>query len=118
MDAALRVEKNPPAGTSGFLEAGINGNFNFALTPDLKPIAVSGETRLDVSSAGGVFDDFSAFSAGAGLRRDTRGNQASWTCIFKKAARRWANCPSAVRWTWRKWKADCRWNCRALTGGC
>ena len=63
LNAALSVEKNPPAGAGGSLAAGIKGNFQFALTPDLKPGAVNGETHLDVSSASGVFDDFSAFAA-------------------------------------------------------
>ena len=63
LDAALRVEKNPPAGAGGSLEAGVKGALKFALAPDLKPTAISGETRLDVSSADGVFDGFSAFSA-------------------------------------------------------
>ncbi|MGD0745491.1 MAG: AsmA family protein [Verrucomicrobiota bacterium] len=63
LDAALRVEKNPPTGAGGSLAARINGTLKFALAPDLKPAAISGETRLDVSSADGVFDGFSAFSA-------------------------------------------------------
>ena len=63
LDAALRAENNPPAGAGGSLDADIKGSLKFALAPDLKPAAVSGETRLDVSSANGVFDGFSAFSA-------------------------------------------------------
>ena len=64
LSAALRVDQNPPGGTNGFLAAAINGNFNFALTPDLKPASASGEAQLSVSSAGGAFGDFSAFGAG------------------------------------------------------
>jgi uncharacterized protein involved in outer membrane biogenesis len=63
LDAALRIAKKPPAGAGGSLEAGIKGSFQFALTPDLKPGAVKGETHLDVSSASGMFDNFSTFSA-------------------------------------------------------
>ncbi len=62
--AALRVDENPPGGTNGFLAAAIKGNFNFALTPDLKPASASGTVQLAVSSAGGAFGDFSAFGAG------------------------------------------------------
>ena len=61
--AALRVSNNPPAGASGLLEARIKGEFQFSLTPDLKPGAVTGNTHLDISSAGGVFNDFSDLSA-------------------------------------------------------
>jgi hypothetical protein len=63
LDAVLLIAKNPPAGAGGLLAAGIKGSFQFALTPDLKPGAVKGETHLDVSSAGGMFDNFSTFSA-------------------------------------------------------
>ncbi len=61
--AMLRVSNNPPAGGGGSLEADIKGSFQFALTPDLKPGAVKGETHLDISSANGMFDNFSTFSA-------------------------------------------------------
>ena len=61
LSADLRVENNPPVGTNGFLAAAINGNFNFALAPDLKPASASGKAQLAVSSAGGAFKDFSAF---------------------------------------------------------
>lgn len=64
LSAALRVDQNPPGGTNGFLAAAINGNFNFALTPELKPASASGKAQLSVSSAGGAFGDFSAFGAG------------------------------------------------------
>ena len=64
LSAALRVDQNPPGGTNGFLAAAIKGNFNFALTPDLKPASASGKAQLSVSSAGGAFKDFSAFGAG------------------------------------------------------
>lgn len=52
LDAALRVEKNPPAGAGGCLNAGIKGALKFALATDLKPTTVSGETRLDVLMPG------------------------------------------------------------------
>ena len=61
--AALRVSNNPPVSAGGSLEAGIKGEFQFSLTPDLKPGTVSGETHLDISSAGGAFSDFSGFTA-------------------------------------------------------
>ncbi|MDE3068035.1 MAG: AsmA family protein [Verrucomicrobiota bacterium] len=63
LDAALGVVKNPPAGAGGSLRAGIKGDWQLALTPDLKPAAANGQTHLNVSSADGVFADFSAFSA-------------------------------------------------------
>src|SRR5208283_4980958 len=47
----------------GRLTAMLSGNFNFTLSADLKPAPVTGQTRLDVSRADGVFSDFSRFSA-------------------------------------------------------
>jgi hypothetical protein len=64
VSAVLRVDETPPGGTNGFLAAAINGNFNFVLTPELKPASASGKAQLSVSSAGGAFDDFSALTAG------------------------------------------------------
>ena len=64
MDAALRVANNPPAGATGALGGGIKGEFQFSLTPDLKPGVVTGNTHLDISNASGAFNDFAGFSAG------------------------------------------------------
>ncbi|HUA68895.1 MAG TPA: AsmA family protein, partial [Candidatus Saccharimonadales bacterium] len=63
LSAGLWVDENPPGGTNGFLAAGINGSFNFDLTPDLKPASASGKADLAISSAGDAFGDFSAFGA-------------------------------------------------------
>ncbi|MGD0350734.1 MAG: AsmA family protein [Verrucomicrobiota bacterium] len=63
LSSALRVENNPPDGKNGFLAAAIKGDFHFALAADLKPASASGAAHLDVASAGGVFQDFSTFSA-------------------------------------------------------
>ncbi|MGA2279163.1 MAG: AsmA family protein [Verrucomicrobiota bacterium] len=63
LGAYLQVENNPPTGQAGHLQATLNGNFNFTLSADLKPAPVTGQTRLDVSRADGVFSDFSGFSA-------------------------------------------------------
>ena len=63
LDAVLRLDSNPPSGTNGLVEATIKGSFDFTLTADLKPAAVKGGTRLEVSRAGGRFSDFSGFSA-------------------------------------------------------
>jgi len=62
-DAYVQMENNPPTGRAGHLQAVVNGNFNFTLSADLKPAPVTGQTRLDVSRAAGVFSDFSRFSA-------------------------------------------------------
>ena len=64
LSAALRVDENPPGGTNGFLAAAIQGKFNFALTPDLKPASAAGQAQLSVSAAGGAFADFSTLAAG------------------------------------------------------
>ena len=63
LDAVLRLDSNPPSGTNGLVEATIKGSFDFTLSADLKPAAVKGGIRLEVSRAGGRFSDFSAFSA-------------------------------------------------------
>ena len=68
LSAALRIENHPPDGRSGFLAAAIKGDFQFALAADLKPASASGEAHLDVSDAGGVFQDFS--TSGATLNCD------------------------------------------------
>jgi uncharacterized protein involved in outer membrane biogenesis len=62
-DAAIQIVNNPPTGAKGRLTAMLNGNFNFTLSADLKPAPVTGQTRLDVSRADGVFSNFSGFSA-------------------------------------------------------
>lgn len=62
--AILWIDDHPPGGTNGFLAAAITGNFNVALTPDLKPASASGKAQLAVSDAGGAFGDFAAFGAG------------------------------------------------------
>jgi uncharacterized protein involved in outer membrane biogenesis len=63
LSAYLQMENNPPTGKAGHLQAALNGNFNFTLSADLKPAPVTGQARLDVSRADGVFGDFSRFSA-------------------------------------------------------
>jgi uncharacterized protein involved in outer membrane biogenesis len=63
LNAYLQMENNPPTGQAGHLQAAVNGNFNFTLNADLKPAPVTGQARLDVSHADGVFSDFSGFSA-------------------------------------------------------
>ena len=61
--AYVQMDDNPPTGKTGHLQAGVSGNFKFTLGGDLKPAPVTGQLRLDVSSASGVFDNFSRFSA-------------------------------------------------------
>jgi hypothetical protein len=63
LSAVLWVENSPLDGKNGFLAAAIKADSHFTLAADLKPASASGEAHLDVSSAGGVFRDFSAFSA-------------------------------------------------------
>ncbi|MGA2242013.1 MAG: AsmA family protein [Verrucomicrobiota bacterium] len=63
LGAYVQREHNPPTGRAGHLQAVVNGSFNFTLSADLKPAPITGQTRLDVSRATGVFVDFSGFSA-------------------------------------------------------
>jgi hypothetical protein len=56
--ADMSVESNPPApATNGTLQAKLDGHFEFALTPDLKPSSVQGNTRVNVAKATGAFSD-------------------------------------------------------------
>ena len=56
--ADMSVESNPPApATNGTLQARLDGHFEFALTPDLKPGSVQGNTRVNVAKATGAFSD-------------------------------------------------------------
>ena len=63
LGALIQMENNPPNGKAGHLQAAVQGNYNFTLSADLKPAPVTGQARLDVSRADGVFSDFSGFSA-------------------------------------------------------
>ena len=63
LSAGLNMEKNPPTGTNGFLEAALKGDFDFALTSDLKPATVNGALHADVANAGGSLSEFSALAA-------------------------------------------------------
>ncbi|MGA2179033.1 MAG: AsmA family protein [Verrucomicrobiota bacterium] len=63
LGALIQMENNPPTGQAGHLQAAVQGNYNFTLSADLKPAPVTGQARLDVSRADGVFSDFSGFSA-------------------------------------------------------
>jgi uncharacterized protein involved in outer membrane biogenesis len=63
LGALIQMENNPPTGQAGHLQAAVQGNYNFTLSAGLKPAPVTGQARLDVSRADGVFGDFSGFSA-------------------------------------------------------
>jgi hypothetical protein len=55
LQADISVRNNPPPpGTNALLEAKLNGSFDFALTADLKPGSVKGNTRLEVARAEGA----------------------------------------------------------------
>ena len=56
--ADISVESNPPApATNGTLQARLDGHFELALTPDLKPGSIQGNTRVNVAKATGAFSD-------------------------------------------------------------
>jgi uncharacterized protein involved in outer membrane biogenesis len=62
LSADVRVEDQSTNAT-GRLAASLKGNFDCALTPDLKPASASGSLKFSVSRAGGAFGDFADFSA-------------------------------------------------------
>ena len=62
LSADMNVQNNPPPpGAGGALQAKLNGNFTFALTPDLKPASIQGNTRLEVARAEGALAQLAAF---------------------------------------------------------
>jgi hypothetical protein len=63
LDAALRMESNPPSGTNGFVEATLTSRLDFSLSSNLKPGPVQGDTRLVIARAGGAFADVASFQA-------------------------------------------------------
>ncbi|MGN6553153.1 MAG: DUF748 domain-containing protein, partial [Verrucomicrobiota bacterium] len=64
LGANLAVQNNPPApGTNGVLHAIVNGDYVFALSPELKPVSVKGGTQLAVARAEGAFQELAALSA-------------------------------------------------------
>ncbi len=63
LGAFIQIENNPPAGQAGQMQAAVNGDYQFTLSPDLKPAPVTGQTRFDISRAEGGFSDFARFSA-------------------------------------------------------
>ncbi|HSU57276.1 MAG TPA: hypothetical protein VLT36_24760 [Candidatus Dormibacteraeota bacterium] len=63
LGADLNVESNPPGGTNGVLQGKVDGNFSLALSQDLKPSAVQGNTKLEVTRAAGAFADVAALAA-------------------------------------------------------
>ena len=62
--ADVKMNNNPPApGASGSMEAKINGNLTLALTAELKPASIQGNTRLEVARAEGALAPVAALSA-------------------------------------------------------
>jgi uncharacterized protein involved in outer membrane biogenesis len=62
--ADVKMENNPPPpGTNSLLQARLNGNFTLALTPDLKPGSIQGNSRLEVTRAQGALADVAALTA-------------------------------------------------------
>jgi hypothetical protein len=62
--ADIKMDNNPPApGTNGMLQAKLNGNLSLALSTDLKPSSIQGNTRLDVTRAEGSLAQAASLSA-------------------------------------------------------
>ncbi|HET7624400.1 MAG TPA: AsmA family protein, partial [Verrucomicrobiae bacterium] len=61
MSAGILVQKNPPAPeTNGVLQAKLNGNYDFAMSADLKPQSIQGQSQLTVTRAEGSLSDLAA----------------------------------------------------------
>lgn len=66
MDLAANITVNQTPGqqgTNASLAAKLTGNFKFALTPDLQPGSIKGNTRFDVASAAGAMADLAKLGA-------------------------------------------------------
>ena len=64
LSAEINMQKNPPApGTNGVLQAKLDGNLSFELTPDLKPASIQGNTKLEVTRAAGALAQAAGFGA-------------------------------------------------------
>jgi len=62
--ADIKMDNNPPApGTNGMLQAKLNGTLSLALSTDLKPSSIQGNTRLDVTRAEGSLAQAASLSA-------------------------------------------------------
>ena len=108
LEAALRVAKNPPAAAGGSLEAGIKGEFQFALTPDLKLGAVTGNTHLDSLERQRRVQRFLRLQRRTGLRRHAVGNPATGFAFPESrrlAGRIVGQRPAGFG---KKWKGNCR----------
>jgi hypothetical protein len=63
LDADIKMDNNPPSpATNGLLEAKLKGNFDFALSADLKPASIKGNTHLGVTRAAGALSDLATFA--------------------------------------------------------
>jgi uncharacterized protein involved in outer membrane biogenesis len=58
--ADINMKNNPPSGTNSSLQAKLQGEFTFALTADLKPGSIQGNTRFEVTQAEGALADVAA----------------------------------------------------------
>jgi hypothetical protein len=81
----VRMQNAPPVpGTNGLLQAKLNGNFNFTLTPALGPGAITGSTRLETTRAEGALATASGFSGE--LKTDVTPDQIKQLVLeFRKA---------------------------------
>lgn len=63
LNSDLSMRNNPPPpGTNGLLQANIQAGYTFGLTPDLKPSAIQGNARVQVSRAEGALAQVNALA--------------------------------------------------------
>lgn len=64
LSADISIDNNPPPpGAKGSLLAKLKGSFDFALSPDLKPASIQGNTRLEVTRAEGALAQAATLAA-------------------------------------------------------
>jgi hypothetical protein len=61
LSASILLNNNPPSpGSNAVLQAVVNGNYVFALSSDLKPQSIKGQSQVSVSRAEGTVADLAA----------------------------------------------------------
>lgn len=63
LGAGMMMDNRPPApGTNGSMQATMEGNFTFSLTPDLTPGAINGSAQLTVEGAEGAMAELAGLT--------------------------------------------------------
>jgi len=91
LSAAVKMDNHPPSpAVSGNLAATVPAIL-ISHPADLKSATIKGNTRFEVTQAGGAMEGFSGYAADFNCDM-TPTDIADVHCVFKNPARVWANC--------------------------